>query len=137
MRLVLAALILVAAPAAAQITIGPIEGGREPSGRSPGTRASPPGTSNARTPGRQTARTAYGYRLAAPDENDDPTDRRVLRRLNTRLNNRLETRIERYRFVDTQSDRAEATTRNPYAPRPATDATRTAPVLRKRPPEDR
>lgn len=87
--------------------------------------------------GRQSAKTAYGYRLTAPEQDDDPTDRRVLRRLNTRLNNRLETRIERYRFVDTKSDRTGTTTRNPYAPRPASDAAKTEPVLRKRPPEDR
>lgn len=105
-------------------------------------------------PGRQTARTAYGYRLTAAEDDDyDPTDRRVLRRLNTRLNNRLETRIERYRFVDTRSERAGTSTRNPYersagtAPNSAlsarsagvgmgldTDAAR--PPAQRRPPED-
>ena len=138
MKLAFAALILaVAAPAGAQITIGPIGGGRELDSQSQDRRT----TSQApgpRSPGRQSAKTAYGYRLTAPEDDDDPTDRRVLRRLNTRLNNRLETRIERYRFVDTKSDRTGTTTRNPYAPRPSADAAKTAPVARASvAPEDR
>lgn len=143
MRLAFAALILaVAAPAAAQITIdplGPIGGRRERDSQPPDTQAPPPRASSLRSPGRQSARTAYGYRLTAPEEDEDGTDRRVLRRLNTRINNRLETRIERYRFVDTKSDRTGLTTRNPYAPRPSAETakTETEPVLRKRPPEDR
>ena len=137
MRLALAVSILaVAAPAAAQITIGPIGGGEEPDSR-PATRPTPPQTSTGRTLGGQSAKTTYGYRLTAPDEDADPTDRRVLRRLDTRINNRLETRIERYRFVDTRSDRTGLATRNPYAPRPSADAAKTEPVLRRRPPEDR
>ena len=77
MRPQLAMMILVVAlPAAAQTTRG-----QAPAAPSAGTQTS----------ARQSAKTAYGYRLTAPDEDDDPTDRRVLRRLNTRLNNRLET----------------------------------------------
>jgi hypothetical protein len=71
---------------------------------------------SAQTGGKQSARTAYGYRLTAPEEDDDPADGRAIKRLNTRVNNRLETRIERYRFVDTRSGTAAA---NPYAPRPS------------------
>jgi hypothetical protein len=72
------------------------------------------GASTSNIPDRQSARSAYGNRLTAPDEDDDPTDRRVVRRLNTRINNRLETRIEQYRFVDV-TGRSRKASRNPYA----------------------
>lgn len=140
MRLAFAASILaVAAPAGAQIAIGPIGPigvGREPNTQSPDRQTTAPQTSSPRRPGRLSAKTAYGYRLTIPDEDDDPTDRRVLRRLNTRLNNRLETRIERYRFVDTKSDRAGRITRNPYAPRPTADTVKPALMPRERAPEE-
>lgn len=123
-------LLAVACPAAAQIPTGDIPDGQ--AAAAPEARQSPERTS----PDRRTARTTYGYRLAAPDEDDDPTDRRVLKRLNTRVNNRLETRIERYRFVDTKSERTGTATRNPYAPRPAAGAKTPAPVLRRRTQDD-
>jgi hypothetical protein len=142
MRLALALPLLIAAtPALAQIPTGTLPAGEIPDGRLV-PKAQPQTTSRARTarpdtPDRKTPRSTYGYRLSAPEEEDeDPTDRRVLRRLNTRLNNRLGTRIERYKSIDTKSDRTGLTTRNPYEPKPATDADRTDPILKKRPPDD-
>jgi hypothetical protein len=141
MRLAFALPLLIAAcPALAQIPTGDLPNGELPEGRlapkPPPRTASRPRTARPDTPDRKTARTAYGYRLTAPEEDEDPSDRRVLRRLNTRLNNRLETRIERYKSIDTKSDRAGVTTRNPYEPKPATEADRTDPILKKRPPDD-
>lgn len=143
-------LLVVAVPAMAQVPEGKIPDGGYPKGHIPDgwvrDGKTPDDTAKARNEAReqpsrsetsgQAARSAYGYRLTAPEEDEDPSDRRVLRRLNTRLNNRLETRIERYKSIDTKSDRTGVTTRNPYEPKPATEADKTDPILKKRPPED-
>lgn len=76
-----------------------------------------------------------GARPTVPtgEEQDDPSDRRVLRRIDTRIENRRETRIGGYRFVDARAGAvrdgprrpgvAEARDRptpNPYLPRDRT-----------------